>query len=436
VKATCLQLQIGKVAIFACVVMICLPQAHAQNPGQPSRLQRPSAPTIDSNPFRDLEQIAEQSDLKNPQQLWALVHAAYDRTLYGTSRRFARSILEIDQQNTKARKYLGYTLNGHGRDARWVDSFELSMRIAGKFRHPKYGWLANSDRAAAEKGLLQTSDGSLKTADEFDRQHREWTQRRTARGRYFDVCGTAPLEVLWFVADDLDAIVAAYCDLFELPQMPQTRFMANLYATETDADAAGADSALLKTYGAYFHTGKLHVMFRSAGSITAVRHEAAHALNQVYIRRLPQWLNEGIGVYFQFGHASDHQHFEFGRFPKHAFGTRFVQEVKEGRVEDLQTAAGAGIVTTNPHFYSKYRAMVDFLLRADEQKYRFRFINAVFRSQGNVEDLLATPGISDTWIAYVKSLKPDPDWTSLPDPGRANEIDHRINAQLPISATK
>jgi hypothetical protein len=99
-----------------------------------------------------------------------------------------------------------------------------------------------------------------------------------------------------------------------------------------------------------------------------------------------------------------------------------VQEVQQGRVQDLLTAAGTGLITPNPHYYSKYRAMVDFFMFGDEQKYRFRFINAVFRGRGSVDDLLSIEEFNDAWLAHVRDLVPSTDWRYIPDPQRAEIV--------------
>lgn len=394
--------------------------AHSQV--RPTSSQPPAAPMVETNPLADFERLASHSDLTDTKDVWMLVHAAYERTLYGTSRKLARRVLQLEPDYTKARHYLGYALVRQGNSSHWLDSFEVRMHGAGKFRDPKYGWILEADRGHLADEMLRATDGTLRSVSDLDLAHGIWLQRRTVQSRFFDVIGCIPLEAMWYVADDLDALTIAYCDFFELPRLPMKRFAVHLYRAAEDAEAAGADGALLKRYGAYFKDETLHVMFKSIGGLTAVRHEAAHALNRVYIKRLPQWIDEGIGVYCQFLHVGADQTFEFGRFPQHGFGLQFVEEVQQGREEDLRTIAATALVTTNSHYYSKFRAMVDFFMSGEEQKHRLQFINAVFRNHGKVEDLLATSGINEAWLAYVKTLKPSREWCYIPDRERAESV--------------
>ena len=187
----------------------------------------------------------------------------------------------------------------------------------------------------------------------------------------------------------------------------------------------------MKTYGAYYSPPQqiLHVYFDRLGCLTAVRHEMAHALNREYVDpNPPQWFDEGVGVMCQFAQPTEDGSFEFGRFPRHAFGVEFVNQVKGGTRERIAEIHTAGHVTMNSHYYSKFRSLVDFFMTAGNNRYRMTFIDAMFRHQGAIDRLLTLPNIDAEWTDYVQTLSIDTRWHWRPNPAARIKLVEKVLA--------
>ncbi len=303
----------------------------------------------------------------------------------------------------------------------WLDWFDAGMWESYKLvRDPTLGYCLVDDQLPIQKGMIRTPSGKLVTIEEWDRQHSEWTHAHEVDSRFFHIRSTLPLAAVWYVADDLDHLATAYLDYFEIERLPGRRFTTHLYRTAEEASAAKADAALLSRYGAYFspQDNILHVAFDSLGGLPAVRHEAAHALNREILNdpNPPQWFDEGVAVMCQFGRPQKDYSFEFGRFPKHGFGTRFVDLVRDGARQRMADVHAVAHVTMTSEYYSKFRSMVAFFMEADAKQYRMAFINRMFRHQGDVRQLLSLPDIDNAWMRYVQTLRPEPNYLYLPPP--------------------
>jgi hypothetical protein len=389
-------------------------------------LAQAGAPVSVANPFSELEREAVRLDPTNPDDQWRLVQTAYDLKLHGSARRLARDLLKLDPQHKPARQYLGdRPLEENGRMA-WLNPFEWEMRQRGLVRHARYGWVKQGDSTFADYGLLRNERGQLLPTGDLDAAHGSWQSRRPIRSRFFEIHSALPMDVQWFVADDLDRLVVAYAEFFELPHLPKRRFTVHLYRTLEDAQQAQAKVDLLRRYAAYYHKDTLHAIFDSMNDLCSLRHEAGHALNRHYMTKVPQWLDEGIGMLCDFLHVDAQSELEFGRLPHFRCGLKFLEEVQQGRKETLRAIAAAPHATTDSHYYSKFRAMVEFLLFAQEKRYRMPLLNAAFRNQGKLDDLWRIPGIEQEWQAYVRNLRPSPEWNYIVEPDRTEAIRLRL----------
>lgn len=408
------------VAVGTVLLALAVPKpAIAQKSTLPVKTDRVS----NANPFQEIDQLAETLDLSSRADLWRLVHESYRRGLHGTSRRFARETLRIAPDFAPAWEYLGYQKGLPGSGVTWMTKDEVNRRRRGLVRHLAFGWVRAQDLEAANRRLLRDETGNLVPAQELDAKHNTWATRRTIETQHFAITSSVPLEVMWYVADDLDKLVIAYADFFEIARLSEHRFTANLYYNSEDAKAAGAREDLLVKYGAYYFKDTLHVMFRSLGGMTAVRHEAAHALNRVYIRNLPQWLDEGIGVMCQFIHVDAESGHTFGRLPpRHRFGLQFLEEVRNGGTASLAEIHRAGYVKTDSHYYSQFRSIVDFCMNGNEKQYRSRFLKAVFDNEGTLDEIFSLPGIDQEWLSFIRQQESDQTWQYLFDPERAESL--------------
>lgn len=280
----------------------------------------------DSNPFQEIEALEAKTDFADPLALRQLIEHSRHLTLYGTARHYARELLKLKPDDAMARELLHFKKfqDAATKSVVWMDWFDAAMWETHKCtRDPILGYRRHEDRTSARDGLIRTSSRGLVAIDDWDREHSEWAHAHEVDSRYFHIRSTIPLAAVWFVADDLDHLVSSYLDYFEVERLPTQRFTTHLYRTAEEASAAKADVALLTRYGAYYSPPDkiLHVSFKSLGGLTAVRHEAAHALNREFVDANPaQWFDEGVGVMCQFARPREDQSFEFGRFPKHAFG--------------------------------------------------------------------------------------------------------------------
>lgn len=375
-----------------------------------------------SNPYAEVDGLAAAADLNNPKQLYQLVHESYRRGLYGTSRQWARKVLVSAPEHSKAREYLGFRQtpsSGAGQFV-WKETFDWKMESTGLAWHSKLGWVRNEDFNAADQGMVR-DDNQLVSVKEADGRHQTWETARIVESRYFRIRSTAPLEVMWFIAQDLDRLVSAYRDYFEIAAEPTTKPIVHLYRTSEDAEVANARKDWLERYGAYYQASVLHVQFQTLGALTAVRHEAGHALNRAFMSETPQWVDEGLGVFCQFAQPDADGSFRFGSLPpKHAFGKRYLERVQAGHKETLREAISEPHVVMDSDHYSKFRALVDFFMNSADRKYRKLFIDTVFRKQGRIRDLAELPNIDEEWWLYMKSLEPDPNWKYL---GKSTEIE-------------
>ena len=384
------------------------------------------------NPFAEVEKIEEQTDRRDPQQLKRLMETARRLQLHGVARRCARELLAIDPNDESARKLLYHKkfVDPKTNQPVWLDWFDAGMwQAQRKVRDQTLGYCKEGDRASIAKGLVRNTAGDLISVEDWDRQHSRWQDAYEVDSRYYHLRSTIPLAAVWYVADDLDRLTQAYLDLFEIERLPPRRFTVQLYRSKEDAESAKADAELLNKYGAYYSPPQriLHVKFNSLGGLTAARHEAAHALNREFVSpNPPQWFDEGIGVMCQFARPNEDESFDFGRFPRHGFGTRFVEEVQAGARERMAVIHTTGYVTTNSHYYSKFRSMVDFYMSAEKKNYRMTFINAMFHRQGDVSRLVALPDIDVQWTNYVKSLQVDGDWQWKPFPRERAKMIERV----------
>lgn len=344
-------------------------------------------------------------------------------TLHGTARRYARALVKLKPDDAMARELLHQKkfLDSATKSLVWLDWFDAAMWESYKcVRDPILGYCLEDDQASARKGMIRTRSSGLVTIEDWDRQHSEWARAHEVDSRFFHIRSTLPLAAVWYVADDLDHLALAYLDYFEVEKLPARRSTTHLYRTAAEAAAAKADAALLSRYGAYFspQDNILHVAFDSLGGLPAVRHEAAHALNRELLAdpNPAQWFDEGVAVMCQFGRPRDDHSFEFGRFPKHGFGTRFVEMVREGSRERMADVHAVDHVTMTSEYYSKFRSMVAFFMEADGKQHRMTFINTMFRRQGDVRKLLSLPDIDTAWMRYVQTLRPEADYPYLPPP--------------------
>ena len=313
-----------------------------------------------------MEIIELKTDRQDPHGLDKLIQAARRLKLPGTARQYARELLMLDPDHEIARtllhdkKFVDQATN----KTVWLDWFDAAMwQSHGLVRDQALGYIRPSDRDSARAGLLRIGDRGLVPVEQWDTEHSEWAKAHELDSRFFHVRSTIPWVAVWYVADDLDRLALAYLDYFEIERLPPKRFEVHLYKTEEDANAAGADGKLLTTYGAYYSPPQrvLHVRFDSLGGLTAVRHEMAHALNRQFVDPNPnQWFDEGVGVMCQFAQPKEDGSFEFGRFPRHGFSVTFIDEINSGSRERMAAIHSAGHVTTNSHYYSTFRAMVDF----------------------------------------------------------------------------
>jgi hypothetical protein len=386
------------------------------------------------NPFRELEAAEQKTDRHDPRALRELIATARRLTLPGSARRYARELLELEPNDELARELLHFRkfTDQKTQQPVWLDWFDAGLwQSYAVVRDETLGYHKPSDREAIRRGMLLRDGRAVSVAD-WDQQHREWSHPHEVDSRFFHFRSTIPLAAIWWVADDLDRLALSYLDYFEIERLPARRFTVNLYRTDEHAKQAHALVDLLTKYGAYYSPQEqvLHIIFERLGSITAVRHEVAHALNREFVDpNPPQWFDEGVGVTTQFARPCPDGSFEFGHFPKHPFGTKFVDEVQAGARERMAVIHSTGLVTTNSHYYSKFRAMIDFFMEAENQRYRMVFIDTLFRHRYDVAGLVAMQGIDDAWIRYVSTMKIDPDWSYRPPPEeRAARIDRVLAA--------
>lgn len=387
------------------------------------------------NPFQEIEALEAQTDLHDPVGLRQLIDSARRLTLHGTARRYARELIKLKPDDAMARELLRQKkfLDASTRSLVWFDWFDAAMWESYKcVRDPILGYCLHADRASAQNGMIRSRSSGLVAIEEWDRQHSQWASAHEVNSRFFHIRSTIPLAAVWYVADDLDHLALSYLDYFEIERLPVRRFTAHLYRTADEASAAKADTALLTRYGAYYspQQGILHVSFNSLGGLTAVRHEAAHALNREFVGPNPaQWFDEGVGVMCQFARPQQDYSFEFGRFPKHGFGTEFVDLVQNGFRQRMADVHAVSHVTMATEYYSKFRSMVAFFMDANDKQHRMTFINTMFRRQGDVRQLVLLPDIDASWIRYVETLHPEPDFPYLPfPPKRATDITNVLKA--------
>lgn len=393
------------------------------------------------NPFLEMAEVEQNANRRDANALARLVKQARRLQLYGHARKYARELLQLmpDDEPMRSLLYQKKFMNRSTDETVWLDWFDAAMwQSQGLVRDDRLGYVLPADREAAQKGLIRIKERGLLPIGTWDGEHSEWARARELDCRFFHIRFTVPWIAAWYVADDLDRLTLAYLDYFEIDRLPRKRFLVHLYRTEKDADAAGADGKLLRTYGAYYSPQQkiLHVPFDSVGDLTAARHEAAHALNREFVAaNPPQWFDEGVGVMCQFAQPTEDGWFEFGRFPRHGFGLTFLEEVKRGARERMADVHRAGYVTMNSHYYSKFRSLIDFFMTAEAEKYRLTFINAMFRHQGDVEHLLTLPDIDAQWTDYVQTLKVDPHWSWRPYPAaRTRLVEHVLEAGTSAAA--
>ena len=395
----------------------------------PSLYLTPISVAEANNPFLEIEALEAATDRQDPKAVQQLIETARKLTLHGTARRYARVLIMLKPDDEMGRELLRHKkfVDGASKSLVWLDWFDASMWKDYKcVRDPMLGYCLHDDRVSARQGIIRTRAEGLVPIDEWDREHSTWAKAHEVHSRFFHIRSTIPLAAVWFVADDLDDLASSYLDYFEIDRLPSKRFTTHLYRTAEEAAAAHADTALLDTYGAYYSPQQkvLHVEFDSLGGLTAVRHEAAHALNRELSNvNPPQWFDEGIGVTCQFARPQTDRSFEFGKFPRHGFGTRFVDAVKSGTRERMADVHSVGHVTMSAPYYSKFRSMIAFFMDANEKRYRMSFINTMFRRQGDVRRLVSLPNIDAEWMRYVEQLEPEVDFPIMPFPEeRAAEI--------------
>jgi hypothetical protein len=384
------------------------------------------------NPFAEIEAIEAKVDQGDPAAWRGLMQMARHLGLHGTARRYARELLKSEPDDATARALLSHKKfrdQATGK-AVWLDWFDAAMwQSYQQVRDETLGYHLASDRDSIRQGLLRTRQGTLMPVDEWDRSHAEWSKANEIDSRFYHFRSTIPLAALWFVADDLDRLTLAYLDYFEIERLPAKRFTVHLYRTADDAKAAKANADWLRDYGAYYFPQDriLHVAFDRLGGLTAVRHEAAHAMNREFVAEIPQqWFDEGVGVLCQFAKPQPDRSFEFGLFPKHGFGTRYLDELRGGSRDRMGAIHSAGYVTMNSHYYSKFRSMVDFFMNADDKLYRMTFINTFFRRKGDVAQLVGLPGIDDAWTSYAMNLNPANDWKWEPFPAERTDLIRQV----------
>ncbi len=376
-----------------------------------------------SNRFQEIEALEAKTGIGTPAALRQLMETARRMTLHGTARRYARALIKLTPDDETARELLYHRkfFDAATKSLVWLDWFDAGMWESYKLvRDPTLGYCLADDQVPFQKGMIRTPSGNLVAIEEWDRQHSEWAHAHEVDSRFFHIRSTLPLAAVWYVADDLDHLAMAYLDYFEIERLPARRFTTHLYRTAEEAAAAKADATLLSRYGAYFspQDSILHVAFDTLGGLPAVRHEAAHAMNRELLNdpNPPQWFDEGVAVMCQFARPQQDYSFEFGRFPKHGFGTRFVEMVREGSRERMADVHAVAHVTMTSEYYSKFRSMVAFFMEADGKQYRTAFINTMFRRQGDVRQLLSLSDIDNAWMRYVQTLRPEPDYPYLPPP--------------------
>lgn len=389
----------------------------------------------DPNPFQEMEALEAKTDFADPLALRQLIEHSRRLTLYGTARRYARKLVKMKPDDAMARELLHYKKFQHEatKSVVWMDWFDAAMWESHKCtRDPILGYCRHDDRTTASKGEIRTRSRGPVAIDDWDREHSKWEHAHEVDSRFFHIRSTIPLAAVWFVADDLDHLVSSYLDYFEIERLPTQRFTTHLYRTAEEASAAKANVDLLTRYGAYYSPPDkiLHVSFKSIGGLTAVRHEAAHALNREFVDANPaQWFDEGVGVMCQFARPQEDQSFEFGRFPKHAFGTRFVDSVQNGGRERMADVHAVPHVTMSAEHYSKFRSMVAFFMDANDKQHRIAFINTMFRRRGDVRQLVLLTDIDAEWIKYVQTLQPEPEYLYLPFPrNRTTDITKVLKA--------
>jgi len=398
-------------------------------------LARPAIGEDLPNPFVELAALEANVDRQTPDDWRRLMSEAQRLELPGSRRRFARELLKLEPDDAAARAALSHKkfVDATGKLV-WLDWFDAALwQRRRQVRDVTLGYHLEADRDAIHKGLVRLLGPKAETkvltpVEELDREHATWATAHEIDSRFFHFRSTAPLAAIWFVADDLDGLVQAYLDYFEIERFPQQRFTVHLYRTLEDAAAAKADVELLKKYGAYFWPPEktLHVPFKSIGGLTAARHEAAHALNRAFVPSPPQWFDEGTGVMCQFAQAQLDGQFEFGQFPKHGFGTAYLDEVRGGARDRIASVHATRYVTMNAHYYSQFRSIVAFFMHAENQKYRMTFINAMFRKRGDVERLVSLPNIDEAWMDYARGLKINTAWRWKPHPQERNELIERV----------
>lgn len=387
------------------------------------------------HPFRALDSAAASADLTDPADLRRLMHRARELTLHGAARKYARQLIALQPNDAEARALVWQKsfLHEPTRQLVWLDWFEAEMwQNHRRTRDVNLGYVLHTDRELAARGKLRLRDGEVVSVAYWDEQHAEWQQAYEVYSRFYRLRASLPLAAVWFVADDLDRLTFAYLDYFEIERLPSERFTTHLYRTADESAAAGADATMLKKYGAYYdpRTKILHVSFTSLGGLTAVRHEAAHALNREFVNpNPPQWFDEGVGVLCQFALPQANGDFVFGRFPRHGFGVKFVETVNAGGRERALAVHQAPHVVTNAEYYSKFRALVAFLMDDDDRARRFAFLKTMFRRQGEIELLLQAGDFDAVWMRYVQALRHEPDFPYLPLPHeRADQMQRVLKA--------
>ncbi len=383
------------------------------------------------NPFAEVAAQEAKIDRQSFADWQRLMQTAKRLGLHGSARRYAREVVKLQPDNETARAVLNdkkFAAPATG-NLIWLDWFDAAMwQTHHQVRDQTLGYYRQSDEKSIRDGLLRTGDQKLVAVAEIDRAHTQWTNLNEVDSHFFHIRSTVPLAAIWFVADELDRLALAYLDFFEIDLLPRQRFIVHLYRTHEDAVAANAAAELLDKYGAYYSPQQkiMHVQFAGLSGLTAVRHEMAHALNREFIAAPPQWFDEGVGVICQFAQPQTDGSLEFGHFPKHAFATKFIDELHNGARERILTVHTAGHVTTNSHYYSQFRSLVDFFMNAENKKYRMAFIDAMFRKQTGFERLAAIPQIDQQWMDYAKRQQVDANWSWRPFPAARTELIERV----------
>ncbi|MBI4230549.1 MAG: hypothetical protein HY608_06910, partial [Planctomycetes bacterium] len=180
-----------------------------------------------------MDELASGLDTSSPRDLWRLVQEAQRRTLRGTARQWARKLIEVDPDHRQARGVIGHTsFRPRGAsEAGWFDAFELEKRRQKMFRHVDYGWFPEQDRERVEAGELPVGGNRYVSIVEMNAQHATWDSPWEIDSRFYRIKSTESLQVLWFVADDLDAFTLSYLDHFEIQDLPCSRYPCHLYRT-------------------------------------------------------------------------------------------------------------------------------------------------------------------------------------------------------------